>query len=237
MRTNQANQPTKTTLFWYIFGFDDMMLDVLAHGIFGIDPSTELSWVLESMLFIAAKVTDGQTCGVFRGARNLYLLTLCMHSDQVLKESWMAKLATCIYDDSVDFWILAVWFSTFSILTCHINNKKQCGRWPWVVSCCPPWHWFIIGPIQKMSLFWGVDSIPAVVLGEFVCCNCFRPGHQSHGRGSGIPRFLLKKAPTSLSQAQHVLFSFLKRLDIEILLVPKSLVHRFIDTKVRSRCM
>lgn len=144
----------------------------------------------------------------FWGARKLYLLTLCRHSDQVLKESWMAKLATCIYDDCVDFWILDVWFSTFSTLTCHINNKKQCGRWPWVVSCCPPWHWFIVGPTQKMSPFWGVDSIPPVVLGEFVCCNCFRPGHQSHGPGSGVPRILLKKAPTSQSQAQHVLFFF-----------------------------
>lgn len=198
------------------------MLDVLAHGIFGIDPFSDLSWVLESMLFISAKVTDGQICGVSRGARNLYLLTLCLHSDQVLKESWMTKLATRIYDDCVDFWILAVWFSTFSIITCHINNKNKCGRWPW--------HWYIIGPTQKMSLFWGVDSIPPVVLGEFVCCNCFRPGHQSHGRGSGVPGILLKKAPTSQIQAQHVLF--LKRLDIDILFVPKSLVHRFIDTKV-----
>lgn len=136
-------------------------------------------------------------------------------------------------------WLLDISRLIFYLLQISMpyQQQKQCGRWPWVVSCCPPWHWFIIGPIQKMSLFWGVDSIPAVVLGEFVCCNCFRPGHQSHGRGSGIPRFLLKKAPTSLSQAQHVLFSFLKRLDIEILLVPKSLVHRFIDTKVRSRCM
>ena len=111
------------------------MLDVLAHGIFGIDPSFELSWVLESMLLIAAKVRDGQTCGVFRGARNLYLLTLCLHSDQVLKDSWMAKLATCIYDDCVDFWILAVWFSTFSKLACHINNKNNVvvGLELWVV--------------------------------------------------------------------------------------------------------
>lgn len=47
LRTNQANQPTKTILFCYILCFDDMMLDVLAHGIHGVDPSTELSWVLE----------------------------------------------------------------------------------------------------------------------------------------------------------------------------------------------
>ena len=71
----------------------------------------------------------------FWGARKLYLLTLCRHSDQVLKESWMAKLATCIYDDCVDFWILAVWFSTFSTLTCHINKKINVvvGLELWVV--------------------------------------------------------------------------------------------------------
>ena len=154
----------------------------------------------------------------------------------------MAKLATCICAECVDFWILAVWCRLiFYLLYTNMPYQQQKTMWSSALSCelLPPWHWFIFGPIQKMSLFWGVDSIPPVVLGEFVCCNCFRPGHQSHGPGSGVPRILLKKTPTSPSQAQHVFlfFFFLKLLDIDILLVPKSLVHRFIDTKVRSRCM
>ena len=128
MRTNQANQPTKN--MWFLC-LDEMMLDLLAHEIYGLVASTEFSWVLESMSFMSAYVTDGQICGVFRGARNLYLPTLHLHSDHLLKEdgwpNWQLHLwlLTCGYQAVI---------STFSMLTCHINKKN---------TLLPPCRWFL----------------------------------------------------------------------------------------------